>query len=97
MSAADELWKQHEHTTGRVEAWVPVTRPELDDLVASAARDALMATARTVEHDLSSEYFNEDGKAEEWTTHKRKVWADGAATALGRIRRAAQYPEVPRG
>jgi len=94
MTAVDELWGEQRNASARVEEWAPVTRAELDALAASVRRDALMETAREVEQTLGKEYFDPDGKAEEWTMHKRKVWADGAATALGRIRRRAQFPEA---
>jgi hypothetical protein len=89
MSAVDDLWNAKAHTYGHDAAdWAPVTRDDLDGIARAAAAEALQKYAREVGVKLEQEYLGPAGKADDWTDHRRKVWAEGVSTALACIRRA---------
>ncbi|MGU3409139.1 hypothetical protein ACLBWP_03445 [Microbacterium sp. M1A1_1b] len=88
MTAADDLWAAQSPGMRRFDTeWAAVTRAELDAVARDAAATALQAASREIIQNLSAEYFEPGGKAEDWTDHRRRVWSEGVAAALACVRR----------
>lgn len=82
MSAAvDELWAD---MPGDL---LVVTRDDLEQLATQSAANALRDTARALDVRLRDEFLGVGGKADEWSGPRRRIWAEGVATALGCVRR----------
>jgi hypothetical protein len=89
VTAVDDLWDAQSAAYRRTGVdWAPVTRDELDGIARASAAEALQKYAREVGTKLEQEYLGPAGKADDWTGHRRKVWAEGVSTALACIRRA---------